>query len=62
MAQIAGQTGGGAGGAKGADRLDAIQIFAGSQPYGARVVPEQRIQRLDVIADQRQPRAVSADR
>ncbi len=28
MAQIAGQTGGGAGGAKGADRLDAIQIFA----------------------------------
>ncbi len=36
MAQIAGQTGGGAGGAKGADRLDAIQIFAGSQPYGAR--------------------------
>lgn len=40
MAQIAGQTGGGAGGAKGADRLDAIQIFAGSQPYGARVVPE----------------------
>ncbi len=49
MAQIAGQTGGGAGGAKGADRLDAIQIFAGSQPYGAQVVPEQRIQRLDVV-------------
>ncbi len=29
MAQIAGQTGGGAGGAKGADRLDAIQILTG---------------------------------
>jgi hypothetical protein len=42
-----------AGGAKGADFVDTVEIFPGPQPHRALIVPEQLIQHRDIVAHQR---------
>ena len=53
MPQLALQTRCRTGGAKGADFIDAVEIFPGPQPHRALIVPEQLIQHRDVVAHQR---------